>query len=241
MVNMTDVSFRYSVLRKPILKGFSWQIENGLNILLGPNGAGKSTVLQIIAGLLRHQSGVVSTMSKTPGKRAELTLGYLPQDPPAIKGMKVAEQIRYHLWLSGMPLAGSDKYVTHALGRVHMERLQDRPAHQLSGGERRRLGIACAIVHEPDVLLLDEPTAGLDPLERRSVESIICDELKGRTVLVTTHKMEGIVGRSDHVAIMADGELLEYQPSAWFMRQDFAGKNEPWMGVYRKYFEAVRS
>lgn len=237
-ITVEDVDFRYSIFRKSILNKFSWQIHGGLNVLLGPNGSGKSTLLQVVAGLLKPQSGVV----KAPSSSAPASpLGYLPQEVPVMRGLSVAEQVRYHLWLSGLAIRGNENYVERAISQTNLGQLRDRPAHQLSGGERRRLGIACAIVHDPKIILLDEPTAGLDPLERKAVELVITEELKNRTVLVTTHQMETVVERSAWVAILNSGKLIEYQPTDWFMQQDFSQTGDPWLSVYRHYFDLPAS
>lgn len=244
VVVFDGVSYRYGRGRRDVVRDMSWSVLAGRVAVLGPNGAGKSTMLQLAAGLRRPRTGAITIGARKVERRTRLgsMVGYLPQDVPVIAGMSVREQARYHLWLSGTHAsAGGTSAVDEALSKVHLDHLGDARAESLSGGERRRLGIACAIVHQPSVLLLDEPLAGLDPLERESVDEVLANALTARTVIVTTHQTESLMTAFDSVAIVAAGSVIEYRPVEWYLEQPYVEPGREWVSIYRHYVERAVS
>lgn len=185
------------------IEGLSWEVAGGRTLLLGPNGAGKSTFLSLVAGLLRPRAGRIRVGSAGSGP-----VGYLPQSSPRVRALTVGEQVDYAAWLAGLG-PGRDRAVRSALEAVNLGGRRSVRMSRVSGGEARRVNLACAVVHDPEVLLLDEPTTGLDPLERENLAVIIGEQLAAGTVLMATHEAEALIGVSDRVAIMDGGRIVD--------------------------------
>ncbi|SRR6266487_84814 len=177
--------------------------------LLGPNGAGKTTTLEIIEGLRKPDEGKASVLGLPSWPRNPALaprIGVQLQTSAFFEKLTATEQIRTFAKLYGVPVRRGDEMLeTFGLtdkGRTRVE--------QLSGGEAQRLSIACALVHDPEVLFLDEPTAGLDPQSRRNLWDLLRDiNAAGRTVVLTTHYMEEAEILCDRVAIIDHGRILE--------------------------------
>ncbi|MCZ2110126.1 MAG: ATP-binding cassette domain-containing protein [Dehalococcoidia bacterium] len=206
------MTFRYRRSGPDIVSSFSWDCPPGRTALLGPNGAGKSTLLAIAADAFTPRAGrvVVNGISATGrgGRRAYRTrTGWMPQHSRPVPGLSVREQVAYAGWLKGMPSARAWDAALSALSKVGLEPLHGRPSASLSGGQMRRVGIAQALVHEPATLLLDEPTAGLDPGQRAHFREVLQGLSGTQDVLVSTHQVDDIGETFDHVAVLAAGEL----------------------------------
>lgn len=192
------------------LAGVSLHVAKGETVaLLGPNGAGKSTLLLILAGVLRASGGSATVAGlQIPGDEARLgeRIGFVPQGESVYPELTVRENVR----LFGKLHRASDLDVrTEAL--LKELDLRDRagePAGRLSGGLRQRLSIACSLVHDPPVLLLDEPATGLDPIARdRLLVSLRALGGKGRTTLFTTHNLEDAARLADRVVLLSKGKV----------------------------------
>ena len=135
-------------------------------------------------------------------------LGYLPQHSPRVSGLRVCEQVEYAAWLADVPRAQRSASVSEALRSVNLLEDAQRKVSVLSGGQARRLNVACALVHRPPILLLDEPTTGLDPVEREHLTEIIsaCKH-DGRAIVVATHEADVIMPAVDRVHVLVDGAL----------------------------------
>lgn len=187
------------------LKGLSLKIRRGEVVgFLGPNGAGKSTSLKLLTGLRRPSAGQVRLFGEDPqSESARRRVGMTPQELEFPPHMKVGEVLAF-LALSygrGTPEIWKD--------RLDLGRFWARKTQGLSGGEKRRLGLACALIASPDLLLLDEPTTGLDVESRRLLWQVVRDEQKrGVTVLLTTHYLEEIEALSDRVIVIDQGQKL---------------------------------
>lgn len=188
--------------------GISFTVGRGeVFSLLGPNGAGKTTTVEIIEGLRKADSGNVRVLGIDIRKRRREILkriGVLPQDFSSFDNLTVIETVRYFQELFG---GGTDaKELLKAVGLGGVEK---RLYKELSGGQKRRLGIATALVSDPEIVFLDEPTTGLDPRGRREIWRVI-ERLKERskTVFLTTHYMEEAEALSDRVAIMSRGKII---------------------------------
>ncbi|WP_062377767.1 ABC transporter ATP-binding protein [Demequina pelophila] len=178
---------------------------------LGPNGAGKTTTMKMLLGLIRPSGGTGSIFGldivrDSPEIRARI--GYLPQDPRFYEHMSARETLRFAagFFFSG-PAAGIDARVERMLALVGLEDKADRPIKSFSGGERQRLGIAQAQIHEPELLILDEPAAALDPLGRRDVLAILEGFRETSTVFYSTHILDDVQRVSDTVCILNKGEI----------------------------------
>lgn len=212
-IEVDSVTFRYR-RASATLRNFSWTFPEGRALLLGPNGSGKSTLLRLIAGLLKPRGGQISYSwnGSNAGKMPLKRIGYLPQDSPRVRGLNVQQQVEYSAWLSGLNSHIGDS-VVNAISQVSLLDKMRAPTASLSGGEARRLNLACAIVHSPDILLLDEPTTGLDPVERVNLAEIIGSRLGAKIVITATHEAEALLSVSSEVAILVDGTIADSFPA----------------------------
>ncbi len=176
----------------------------GVTCLVGANGAGKSTFFRLVAKVDRPTSGSVQLESA----RGRAELGYLPQDPTLPPAATCEDFLSYVAWLQKVPSGVRPEAVTRALSRVGLSDQRSARVRSLSGGMRRRLGIAHAIVHNPALLLLDEPTAGLDPRQRIGLRETIANLGDDQIVIVSTHLVEDIRGLADRVIVVADGAVV---------------------------------
>lgn len=196
--------------RKQALNGASLSIGRGMCGLLGRNGAGKTTLMKILATLLPKSGGTV-TVCGVPVERAREVrrmVGYLPQDFSMYPGMTVYEAMDYLGVLSELDGPTRERRIPALLQRVNLQDNSQTKVKALSGGMRRRLGMAQAILHDPKVLIVDEPTAGLDPEERVRFRNLLCELAEDRIVLLSTHIVGDIEAACEKIAILDEGSLL---------------------------------
>ncbi len=194
------------------LKDINLEIPTGMFGLLGPNGAGKSTLMRILVALMEPSSGKVDIFGYDLLKnRKEIRsiLGYLPQDFRFFAKYKTYEFLDYAARLSGMTHGRQRKQaVDTMLESVGLFDVRERYANKLSGGMKRRLGIAQALIHDPKVIIVDEPTTGLDPEERIRFRNLLSDvSEKGVTIILSTHIVGDISSSCKHMALMNHGEV----------------------------------
>jgi ABC-2 type transport system ATP-binding protein len=183
---------------------------------LGPNGAGKTTAMKLLLGLIRPTNGGGTIFGQDivhDSVAIRSRVGYLPQQPRFVDEMSARETLRFTagFFFKG-PKAEIEKRVTETLALVGLEDKTDRPIKGFSGGERQRLGIAQAQVNYPDLLILDEPAAALDPLGRRDVLEVMERLRKHCTIFYSTHLLDDVQHVSDTVAILNHGELVAQGP-----------------------------
>ncbi|OKK16945.1 ABC transporter [Streptomyces sp. CB00455] len=180
-------------------------------VLLGPNGAGKSTLMAIAASHLPPSSGSVTFNGGTAKGRQLASyrkgVAWIPQQITPMPGLTVREQVAYAGWLKGMPKDLAWKASEDALRRVDLTRLAERKSHQVSGGQLRRMGIAGALTHRSELILMDEPTAGLDPTQRLVFRELLADLAGSVQVIVSTHQTEDLADLYTHVAVLAHGKI----------------------------------
>ncbi len=178
--------------------------------LLGPNGSGKSTALKLLAGLLRPNRGRARIMGEDSlSAAARRRIGYLPESPSFPEYMKGVEVVRFYAGLSGVPRRERKERARCVLQSVGLATAQDRPVATYSKGMRQRLGLAQAIVHDPEVLLWDEPTAGVDLQGVRAMLQLIHTlKAEGRTVVIATHPLTELREACDRVVILTGGRLV---------------------------------
>jgi ABC-2 type transport system ATP-binding protein len=178
---------------------------------LGPNGSGKSTTLRMICGLLSPTAGSASVLGLDVARDAEairLRLGYMPQRFSLWDDLTVLENLQFMATILGLDPASAAQRVQTRLDEYHLSDLQQRRAAAMSGGQRQRLALAAATLHEPDLLLLDEPTSAVDPQSRRDFwERLFALAATGTTILVSTHYMDE-AERCHGLAILASGRLV---------------------------------
>ena len=207
--NLTKTYGRFQALR-----GVDLEIGPGLFGLLGPNGAGKTTLMRILAGLIRPSGGHVNAFGNdiaTPGGKLALKsrLGYLPQELGLYPDLTAREFLDYVGVLKGLaPDNERRRQIDAVLERVHLSRDADRALKTYSGGMQRRVGIAQALLGEPDLLIVDEPTAGLDPEERVHLRNLLVDVAVERIVLLSTHIVEDVSQSCSALAVMAQGVVV---------------------------------
>lgn len=202
-LSLHELSVRFPA--KTALEGLSLTVAPGEVFgLLGPNGAGKSTAIDCIAGLRTPDRGTVRVLGHDPAREREAVTRRLAVQPQRSRFLTVTETIRLFAAFHAAPLD-----VDSVIARTGLEECRDRRVHALSGGEERRVLLAVALIGDPEILVLDEPSAGLDPAARRGVADIIRDlRTSGRTVLLTTHHMDEAETLCDRVGILVAGRLV---------------------------------
>lgn len=196
--------------------------DRGLTVVGGPNGAGKSVLLKVLAGILRPTSGQLLWDGRPA--QAELNaykfrIGYMPQAPTFYEEQTVATTLRYFARLKAIPARWVAPRVVDVLRLVHLEDLARRRVRHLSGGERSRLALGIALLNDPDLLLLDEPAANLDPSERRQLWDLIGTMREGRAVVIATHVFAGLEDVADRLLVLEAGRVLCDAPVASHLEQ----------------------
>ena len=202
--------------KKPFkaLKGVSMEISNRMFGLLGPNGAGKSTLIRTISGILDQSYGkIYINQYDTKKYREELQglIGYLPQEFGTYENMTARDFLNYQAMLKGIVnVQQREERIDYVLKSVHMYERQNDKIGSFSGGMKQRIGIALILLHLPRILIVDEPTAGLDPRERIRFRNLLVELSKKCIVIFSTHIIEDISSSCNQVAIVNKGELKYY-------------------------------
>jgi ABC-2 type transport system ATP-binding protein len=199
--------------RRMAVDGLDLALGNGVHGLLGPNGAGKTTLVRALATVLRPAGGTLGLLGRTVNGRIDLRelrrqIGYLPQEFGFYRRFTVREFVEYFAWLKELPAPEVPGAVQRAIERVGLTDRADHRMKTLSGGMVRRVGIAQAIVNDPRVLLLDEPTAGLDPDQRRRFRALLRELSADTCVLVATHLVEDVAAACTDVLLIDEGRLV---------------------------------
>jgi ABC-2 type transport system ATP-binding protein len=206
-IEVSDLAMSYGQLRA--VDGVTFEVAEGEFFgILGPNGAGKTTTLEMIEGLRRPDAGEIRVLGESPWPRNPALLprmGVQLQASSFFERLTAREQIQTFASLYGVPAGQADEW----LERVGLVEKADTRVELLSGGQSQRLSIACALVHDPEIVFLDEPTASLDPQARRNLWDLLSGlSDTGRTVVLTTHYMDEAEALCDRVAIMDRGRVL---------------------------------
>lgn len=195
--------------KKEILHDISCNLENGVYGLLGPNGAGKTTFLRCVLGLYSYQSGTILLDGKnTTRQKKQLNIGYLPQESGVFPGLTVEEQLRYFSTLKKIKKENVQNCIDEVLEKVHLTEQRNTLGRKLSGGMIRRLGIAQALLNHPELIILDEPTTGLDPEERMRFKNIIRSIKEESIVIMSTHIVEDVEAVCNQIIVMKNGEFV---------------------------------
>lgn len=196
--------------KKQALSDVSLTIEKGMFGLLGRNGAGKTTLMKVLATLSEKQGGNVTVCEIPIEKSAEIRkiTGYLPQEFSMYPNMNVYDAMDYLGVLSGLGKKERKQRIPQLLHKVNLQDNYKTKVKALSGGMKRRLGIAQAILHNPKVLIVDEPTAGLDPEERVRFRNLLCEIAEERIVILSTHIVGDIEATCENIAVLDNGQLL---------------------------------
>ena len=205
-INVISVSKKYTT--EKVLDTVSFSADKGQIIgFLGPNGAGKSTMIKILTGYIKPNSGKVFVdeidVLKNP-IAAQKVIGYLPEHNPLYAEMYVREYLQFHAAIYKV----AKSQIEDCIEKVGLTLEANKKIHQLSKGYQQRVGIAAAILHNPKVLILDEPTTGLDPNQIIEIRALIQELGKNKTVLFSTHIMQEVEAVCDRVIIIKKGQIL---------------------------------
>ncbi|MCI0433849.1 MAG: ABC transporter ATP-binding protein [Gemmatimonadetes bacterium] len=192
--------------------GLAFQIDRGEVVgFLGPNGAGKTTTLRMLTGTLQPDAGQVMLDGRSIGDditAAKRRIGYLPESNPLYEDALVCDYLEYAATLRGLQGSAMRTAVRIAADETGLDAVFYRPIGEASKGFRQRIGLAAAILHRPDILVLDEPTEGLDPNQRVEIRRLIAELGRERTVLLSTHVMQEVEAMCNRVIIIARGRLV---------------------------------
>ncbi len=208
------------------LNKFSITLTKGVYGLLGPNGAGKTTLINILVGLLKQDSGKVlynGDLIETLGDEYIDKLGYLPQYPSFYKNFTANEFLLYMCALKDIPKNERKELTSNLLESVNLLDEKDKKIGGYSGGMKQRLGIAQAMINNPEILILDEPTAGLDPKERMRFRNIISSLGSSRIVILATHIVSDVEYISKEIILIKNGELIK-SANSQELTNDIEGK-----------------
>lgn len=193
------------------LRSISLDVGPGVTGLLGPNGAGKSTLLRIVATVMRPTSGDIIWNGADIASNPDVLragLGYLPQDAGTYPNLTAREFLRYIAALKGMPTRVAERRITELLEELNLVDAKSRPLASYSGGMKQRVGIAQALLNDPQLAILDEPTVGLDPEERARFRELITGLAADRVVLLSTHIVSDVETIAERVVMISGGVVV---------------------------------
>jgi ABC-2 type transport system ATP-binding protein len=205
-------TFVSSFPRKKVqaVSGFNLEVQPGEILgIVGPNGAGKSTVLKMLMGFIRPSAGSITVLNNTPDNpKTRQKIGYLPENPYYYDHLSAEELMRFSAVTSGIKPAEIQENIEHLLETMNLAHARKRKLRSYSKGMIQRAGICFALIHDPQLVILDEPMSGLDPVGRKLVVDLILQLKKeGKTVLFCSHILNDVERLCDRMAIMAGGEL----------------------------------
>jgi ABC-2 type transport system ATP-binding protein len=211
-LSIEGVSKRYAGQRWG-LRDMSLELRPGVAGLLGPNGAGKSTLMRILATVTRPTAGRVlwngEDIAKSPDELRKV-LGYLPQDFGVYPHLTAMEFLQYLAAVKGLDASSARKRIDELLAVVNLGEARDRPLGGFSGGMKQRVGIAQALLNDPQLLIVDEPTAGLDPEERVRFRNLLSELSGERIVILSTHIVSDVEAVATDIAVLAEGSLITH-------------------------------
>jgi ABC-2 type transport system ATP-binding protein len=202
--------------RKVAVRDLSLTIEQGsLHGFIGPNGAGKTTSIRMIMSIIFPDSGEIEVLGRASAVESKDRIGYLPEERGLYKKMRVGPFLKYMARLKGMPGSGLERTVRGWLERVGLGQEYRKKCEELSKGMQQKVQFVASIIHEPDLLILDEPFSGLDPVNARMLRELINEQRdKGRTIIFSTHQMSQAEALCDRVVMIHEGQkVLDNTPA----------------------------
>jgi ABC-2 type transport system ATP-binding protein len=198
--------------RTKAVDDISFTVKDGEIVgFLGPNGAGKTTTMRMMTGFYTPDSGrieILGTSITADPTKAQFSIGYLPENNPLYKDMLVSEQLSFSADLKGIKGLKRDEAIEFAVRSVSIEDVYHVPIRELSKGYRQRVGIAQTLLHKPKILIMDEPSEGLDPNQRTEIRSLIRNLSKDHTVIMSTHVMQEVEAVCNRMIIINKGKLV---------------------------------
>lgn len=215
--NKLAKTYRIGFFRKRVeaLRDSTFEVEaNEIFGLIGPNGAGKTTTIKILTGLVRQDHGEATLLGKPTGSpQGRRELGYLPEGPYFYEYLDVKELLDLHGALCGMSRGQRDRRADELIELVGLGHALGRPLRKFSKGMLQRAGLACALIHDPKLVILDEPQTGLDPIGRAEIASLIADlKRQGKAVFFASHILPDVERLCDRVAVMVKGRVVGVGP-----------------------------
>ena len=207
--------------RRTVVNDVSFHVRSGEMFgFLGPNGSGKTTTIRMCLGIIRPNHGSLEILGAQPERRILKRVGYLPQERGLTKQLKVVEVLRYLGRLKGMSAGEAEERALQLLKRVDLYEHRDKQVESLSGGMTQFVQFISAIIHDPDLIILDEPFAGLDPLNVVVMKELLSERQQaGATVMFSTHIMSDVEEMCERVALIADSHLLLFGDLAEIKRE----------------------
>lgn len=194
------------------VKDLTFDIKPGEVVgFLGPNGAGKSTTMKMLTGFLTPSGGEIRIADMAMDQSAQMIqqkIGYLPEGAPAYGEMTPLQFLNFIAQVRGLKSGEKKRRINEVVEQVELHEVLDKPIDNLSKGFKRRVGLAQAILHDPEILILDEPTDGLDPNQKHQVRTLIQNLAKDKIVIISTHILEEVSAVCNRVMIIAEGKLL---------------------------------
>jgi ABC-2 type transport system ATP-binding protein len=226
MIEVQNLTKRYRDL--VAVDGLSFRVEKGEVVgFLGPNGAGKSTTMRILTGFLPATSGSATVAGFDVFEEpleVKRRIGYLPENPPVYPDLTPVEYLRFCAGLKGLPRRAVAGEIERVAQLARLEGVMDRLTGSLSKGYRQRLGLAQALLGDPEVLILDEPTVGLDPLQIREVRELV-KSLAGRhTVILSTHILPEVAMTCQKVLVVSRGRLVDFDTLDGLIEKHLPGR-----------------
>lgn len=204
------------------LRDFSLKLRPGVLGLLGPNGAGKTTLMSILATITRATQGSVrwndNDLARSPDSIRRV-LGYLPQDFGVYPNLNAVEFLEYLAAVKGLDTATSRRRIEELLTLVNLSDVRKRPLGGYSGGMKQRVGIAQALLNDPQILIVDEPTAGLDPEERVRFRNLLSEPSGERVIILSTHIVSDVEATATDIALISGGRLVAHATPEALLRQ----------------------
>ena len=209
MLELINISKKYG--RKEVLKDVSITFKNGIYGLIGPNGAGKTTIMNIMANVIQQSSGYIKYNNddiKKIGNNYRAKIGYLPQKVGYYDNFTAYEMLIYFANLKGLNLKGIDSEIYNMLETVNLKDVALDKVATFSGGMKQRLGIATVLLGNPDILILDEPTVGLDPKERIQFRNTLSNISSDKTIILSTHIVSDVENIAQYIVMMKKGHII---------------------------------
>jgi len=225
-IQVSDVTKSFD--KKPVVKKVSFTILSGeICCLLGPSGAGKTTMIRLMIGAIAADTGSIYVGDvQVPNLKILKKVGFMPQNDALYEDLSAEANLRFFGGLYGLDKAKLEKRLDEVLALVDLTNHRRKLVKNFSGGMKKRLSLAAAILHEPDVLLLDEPTVGIDPVLRRTIWNQFQQfKQAGKTMVVSTHVMDEVI-ECDKAALIYDGCLIEYDTVENLLDKTESGKVE---------------
>lgn len=221
VIEINNISKKYGKVEA--LRGVSLTLGHGIYALLGPNGSGKTTLMNILAGLLAQSGGKILYNGKDIrecGIDYRSRVGFMPQYPAMYPNFAVKEFLLYVAELKKLPPAREGD-IDYLLSRVELSDVYDRKISALSGGMKQRLSLCTAVLGDPEILILDEPTAGLDPKQRVALRQFIAEIASSKTVIWATHIVSDVESIADEVIFMKKGEASILESGANMLEEEY--------------------